>query len=385
MGIGYDEFISTREKRHHEAVGALWQRMIDRGLLYKDIYEGWYCATDDRYLAEWQVEKTATKGMVSKESGMIVEWIKEDVFKYRIPQWSIDKLNSWLDTRPIVGADSGAVTLDTKDFVVAGPSTLATGGVEVPSDEKYTVNSSFESLAVYLTSDLYPRSLPTRNMSYWKEATHLVTRDKLQVHAVQWPAILAGAGFPLPHRIIVTPPESHNQSVNPSAPISKFGVNGLRYILLRLNSHDIEEWSDTLAQRVIASDMILTYNNLIQTALSKSLHPTDQWPLLIPDDQLATLDSVSKSMIDRIKGLSDIVTVHYDKADTKSGIEDIIEFLQVTTGYMNDQLALVNAMEESTLKNGHRNNVMHIVTYGYNYHDPEATPNIPSVPLPKWQ
>lgn len=50
--IKYDRFIRTTEAEHHGAVEAIWQRLVDKGLIYKGQYSGWYCLPDEAMLTE---------------------------------------------------------------------------------------------------------------------------------------------------------------------------------------------------------------------------------------------------------------------------------------------------------------------------------------------
>ena len=43
MEISYDDFIRTTEERHMTRVQKIWQRMYDKGDIYKGSYEGLYC------------------------------------------------------------------------------------------------------------------------------------------------------------------------------------------------------------------------------------------------------------------------------------------------------------------------------------------------------
>ena len=50
-----DDFIRTTEPRHYAASQALWRRVRDRGFIYKDKYEGWYCTVDEVFVPETQL------------------------------------------------------------------------------------------------------------------------------------------------------------------------------------------------------------------------------------------------------------------------------------------------------------------------------------------
>jgi len=55
LNISNDDFIRTTEERHKRAAQAIWQRVADRGYLYKAPYEGWYCTVDELFVPETQL------------------------------------------------------------------------------------------------------------------------------------------------------------------------------------------------------------------------------------------------------------------------------------------------------------------------------------------
>ena len=55
LNISNDDFIRTTEPRHIKASQAIWQRVKDRGYLYKAPYEGWYCTVDELFVPEAQL------------------------------------------------------------------------------------------------------------------------------------------------------------------------------------------------------------------------------------------------------------------------------------------------------------------------------------------
>ncbi|HAH86798.1 MAG TPA: methionine--tRNA ligase, partial [Armatimonadetes bacterium] len=52
MHITYDVFIRTTEARHKKVVEAAFQKLLDSGDIYKDVYKGWYCISDETFFRE---------------------------------------------------------------------------------------------------------------------------------------------------------------------------------------------------------------------------------------------------------------------------------------------------------------------------------------------
>src|SRR5687768_1594418 len=57
LSISNNDFIRTTEPRHIKAAQAIWQRVQERGFLYKAQYEGWYCTVDEAFVPEAQLSE----------------------------------------------------------------------------------------------------------------------------------------------------------------------------------------------------------------------------------------------------------------------------------------------------------------------------------------
>ena len=52
LHVDYNDFIRTTEPRHVRAVQAFFARLLERGYVYKDIYEGWYSVSDETFFRD---------------------------------------------------------------------------------------------------------------------------------------------------------------------------------------------------------------------------------------------------------------------------------------------------------------------------------------------
>ena len=55
MEISYDDFIRTTEPRHVRRVQAIFNKMNEKGDIYKGEYEGWYCTPCESFWTESQL------------------------------------------------------------------------------------------------------------------------------------------------------------------------------------------------------------------------------------------------------------------------------------------------------------------------------------------
>ncbi len=79
LNITNDDFIRTTEPRHHAAAQALWRLVRDRGFIYKDKYEGWYCTVDEVFVPDTQLQDGRCP-----ICGNAVERIAEESYFFRL-------------------------------------------------------------------------------------------------------------------------------------------------------------------------------------------------------------------------------------------------------------------------------------------------------------
>ena len=86
MEISYDDFIRTTEPRHMERVQKIWQRMYDKGDIYKGAYEGLYCKECEAFWTESQLVNGCCPdcGSFSRSSGKTrTSWcLRQDAMRW---------------------------------------------------------------------------------------------------------------------------------------------------------------------------------------------------------------------------------------------------------------------------------------------------------------
>ncbi|MFM7630412.1 MAG: methionine--tRNA ligase, partial [Alphaproteobacteria bacterium] len=146
-------------------------------------------------------------------------------------------------------------------------------GIPVPSDPDHVMYVWLDALANYLTAAGYPEAMPC-----WPADVHVVGKDILRFHAVYWPAFLMAAGLPLPRQIFAHGwwtnegqkiSKSLGNTIDPGEIIQTFGLDAVRYFLLREVpfGQDGDFSRDKLRQRA-NGDLANDYGNLCQRTLS---------------------------------------------------------------------------------------------------------------------
>ena len=57
MDISYDIFIRTTDEEHKERVQNIFQKLYDKGDIYKSEYEGWYCTPCESFWTDSQLKE----------------------------------------------------------------------------------------------------------------------------------------------------------------------------------------------------------------------------------------------------------------------------------------------------------------------------------------
>jgi methionyl-tRNA synthetase len=280
LEVRYDRFIQTSENDHHLASQALWRAMDANGDLYLDRYEGWYSVRDEAYYAEDELVDDGQGGKQSPQ-GTPVEWTVEESWFFRLDKYQ-DKLLALYEEHPeFLQPDTRRNEIVS--FVKSGLRPLSVSrtsfdwGVKVPGSDGHVMYVWVDALTNYLTGLGYPDDTELMQ-SHWPADLHLIGKDIVRFHAVYWPAFLMSAGIALPrqvfgHGFLLNKGEKMSKSVgnvvDPIALADAFGVDQLRYFLLREVSfgQDGSYSPQAIAMRSNA-DLSNSFGNLAQRILS---------------------------------------------------------------------------------------------------------------------
>jgi methionyl-tRNA synthetase len=244
LNISYDDFVRTSEPRHHRASIALWEALEVAGDLYLDRYEGWYSVRDEAFYDDSELTGGEGGEKLSPQ-GTPVEWTSEETWFFRLSKYQEPLLKLYRDNPDFIRPESRRnevlrfVETGLKDLSVS--RTSFDWGVPVPGSPGHVMYVWVDALTTYMTGVGYP-DLKGEFARYWPADVHLIGKDITRFHAVYWPAFLMSAKLPLPRRVfshgfLLSRGEKMSKSVgnvvDPMALAERFGVDALRYFLLR--------------------------------------------------------------------------------------------------------------------------------------------------------
>ena len=281
LNIAYDKFMRTTDPRHHAASIALWQAMEANGDLYLDRYEGWYSVRDEAFYDESELTPGEGGERLSPQ-GTPVEWTAEETWFFRLSAYQDRLLALYCDNPDFIQPDSRRNEIIR--FVEGGLKDLSVSrtsfdwGVPVPGSPGHVMYVWVDALTTYLSAIGYP-DVDSDFARFWPANVHIIGKDIVRFHAVYWPAFLMSAQLPLPrqifgHGFLLSRGEKMSKSlgnvVDPIALAEAFGVDALRYFLLREISfgQDGSYSAEAIVARVNA-ELANGFGNLAQRTLSQ--------------------------------------------------------------------------------------------------------------------
>ncbi len=241
FNISNTDFIRTTDERHKKIVREILQNLFDRGEIYKDSYEGWYCMPDERF---W-TEKDLVDGNCP-ECGRSVDKIKEHNYFFKMGQhaeWLIEHIQanpSFIQPESRKNEVLGFLSKPLGDLCISRPKARLAWGIPLPFDDDYVTYVWFDALINYISA--LGSQDDAKNGGFWPADFHIVGKDILTTHAVYWSTMLKSMGLPIPSSIFAhgwwtvngkKMSKSLHNVVEPNLLIDLFGVDAIRYFLLR--------------------------------------------------------------------------------------------------------------------------------------------------------
>ena len=319
LNITNDDFIRTTEERHIKVVEKFFKKVYDKGDIYKGTYEGLYCEGCEAFY----LEKDLVNGKCpyhKKEPKLI----KEENYFFRLTKYS-DKVLNYIQKNPdfILPKERRNEVISfikegLKDTSISRPN--VEWGIPLPTDEKHHFWVWFDALVNYISGA----------EKYWPADLHLLAKDILRFHCVLWPAMLMSAGYKLPKTLFVhgfltidgqKMSKSLGNAINPLMLKEKYGVDPLRYFLIReIPFGQDGNFSEESLKKRINNELANELGNLI----SRTLNLCKKLP------------EIKKSPVEikfEIKNIEKLM----DEYKLTEALNEIWRYVQETNKYINDK------------------------------------------------
>ncbi len=274
MNISNDRFIRTTDDYHCESVQKLFKKMYDKGDIYKGAYKGKYCTPCESFWTESQLVDGKCP-----DCGREVKDAEEEAYFFRLSKYA-DRVQHLLEDTDFLQPRT-RVNEMVNNFIKPGLEDLCVSrtsfswGIPVDFDPGHVVYVWVDALFNYTTAlgflnDEYPDSDYEK---YWPADVHFVGKEIVRFHSIIWPAMLMSMEMPLPkhvygHGWLVMDggkmSKSKGNVVDPYVLAEKFGVDALRFFLLRTFPFGSDgNFSNELLIQTINMDLANDLGNLV--------------------------------------------------------------------------------------------------------------------------
>lgn len=268
LNTEFDVFQKGTSKNHFASSQELWKKCFDRGDIYKKNYEGLYCLGCETFYTK---EELNEKGECFEHPGKKLEKVSESNYFFKLSSYQkqlIDIISS--DTLKIYPEFRKNEILaflkePLQDISISRSNERAKDwGVPVPDDSSQRMYVWFDALNIYRSG------VPD---STWPADLHVIGKGIIRFHTVYWPAFLLSAGIPLPkavmaHGYLTVNGQKMSKTIgnviDPIEIINKYGVDALRYYLLKeIPPFSDGDFSYSRMEEIYASDLANELGNLV--------------------------------------------------------------------------------------------------------------------------
>lgn len=352
MEISYDHFIRTTDDYHERRVQQLFMKLYEKGDIYKGEYEGLYCTPCESFWTDSQL-----KDGNCPDCGRPVQITKEEAYFFKLSKYQ-NRLLELFENNPEVLEPKSRVNEMVNNFIKPGLEDLCVSrstfnwGVPVPIDEKHVIYVWLDALSNYITALGYPEEAGGDFAKFWPADVHLVGKEIVRFHTIIWFAILMALDIPVPKKVFGhgwilleggKMSKSKGNIVDPVVLIERYGVDALKYFLLREYTfgQDGIFTNEVLLNRINA-DLANDLGNLV----SRSISMVEKYR----DGVVPTIGASTEFDND----LKQIATKAYaavdkkmDNLDFSGALEEIWKVVRRTNKYIDETMPWALAKDEA--------------------------------------
>ncbi len=272
LDISHSDFIRTSQERHKLGVQEIFRTIEAKGDIYLGEYEDWYCTPCETFWTETQLLDGNCP-----DCGRPTEKLKEESYFFRMSKYQnqllkhIEENPDFIQPKTRRNEILSFVREGLRDLSIS--RTTFSWGIPVPDNDKHVIYVWFDALTNYISALGFPEDENDNFKKFWPCDVHVIGKDILRFHAVYWPTFLLAAGIPLPKKVFAhgwwtvegqKMSKSLANVVEPNMLIDKYGVDSIRYFLMREVPFGLDgDFSHAALVHRINSDLANDLGNLV--------------------------------------------------------------------------------------------------------------------------
>ncbi len=365
LNIQYDRFSRTTASEHKVIVDQFFERVWEKGDIYLDQQQGWYCVACEEFKEERELTEDKHCQIHTNKKA---EWRDEENYFFRLSKYQKQLEAIYADNPEFI--QPVARRNEVLNFVAQGLQDFSISrvnldwGFPISQDPKHTIYVWFDALLGYLTALLEPDQEANLELALsqgWPIDLHLIGKDILRFHAVYWPAMLLSAELPIPKRVFghgfltkdgLKMGKSLGNTLNPFELLDKYGSDAVRYYFLRAIEFGKDgDFNESRFVDLLNADLAKNLGNLLNRTLGMlNKYCQGNGPQLkqedYPDhDSLKTIGS----------NLGSQVAIAYQDLQFKQACEAILELANASNKYIDDHAPWV------LFKEGKQEEIEHVL------------------------